>query len=147
MNGTTPWLKSGMVLLTMSHLNNLIDPMTKESSKIVRYLPTKEMIIIKIVSFKAWRIVKDYDKKYDVDCHETFAPVTNLTTVRVLAAITISESQHLRHWSDPSKHLSKGTTDEDVYIKHPECFVQMNSRSKVYKLEKSLYGLKQAVRG
>ena len=62
-----------------------------------------------------------------------------------MAAITISKNLHWRHF-DVTQAFLKGTIDEDVYIEQPEGFEQHNCKSKVYKLKKRLYGLKQAAR-
>ena len=39
-----------------------------------------------------------------------------------------------------------GILDEEVYIEQPERFVDLNKRDMVYKLHKTLYGLKKAPR-
>ena len=39
-----------------------------------------------------------------------------------------------------------GNLKEDVYIQQPECFVADRKNNLVYKLQKSIYGLKQASR-
>ena len=98
----------------------------------------------RVVSYKARLVAKGYDQKYGIDFHETFAPVTRLTTIRVMAAITMSKQLHWRHF-DVTQAFLKGSIDEDIFIEQPEGFIQDN-KSKVYKLKKSLYGLKQAAR-
>ncbi|XP_074327045.1 uncharacterized protein LOC141664984 [Apium graveolens] len=81
-----------------------------------------------IVKHKARIMVKGYTQEHGVDFDEIYAPVTRLETVRMLLALATKNS-----W-------------KEVYVMQPEGFERKGQESKVYKLLKALYGLRQAPR-
>ena len=51
-------------------------------------------------------------------------------------------SLNIYHWDVDSAFL-QGEVDEELYLEKPEDFLCSSSENKVYKLKKSIYGLKQ----
>ena len=91
--------------------------------------------------YKAWLVAKGYNKKHGVDFD--FSPIVKLTTVRCL----ISAATHHKwpiYQLDVNNSFLHGALHEDVYMKVPEGLTC--SKGQVCKLQRSLYGLKQASR-
>jgi hypothetical protein len=92
--------------------------------------------------YKARLVAKRYTQNYNVDYTETFAPVAKLDTIRILISITASREWPLKQFDVKNVFLN-GDLEEEVYMDLPpgvQC--KSETRSKVCRLKKSLYGLK-----
>ncbi|GJU32745.1 zinc finger, CCHC-type containing protein [Tanacetum coccineum] len=85
----------------------------------------------------------DFRQKEGIDYFDTYAPVTRITTIRLLLALAAIHNLVI-HQMDVKIEFLNGDLDEKVYMKQPEGFVMPGNEHKVCKLVKSLYGLKQA---
>ena len=95
----------------------------------------------KIVEAKARLVAKGFRQKYVVDYLETFSPTANPTSIRLLVALACKYDLELLHW-DIEQAFIQSKLDHEVFMKLPPGCGSMSG--KVVRLNKSLYGLKQA---
>ncbi|UYV74843.1 hypothetical protein LAZ67_12001291 [Cordylochernes scorpioides] len=93
-----------------------------------------------ITIYKARLVAKGFAQKKGIDCGETFSPVARYDTIRTLLAIAANEDLKLVQFDIKAAFLY-GDLQDQIYIKQPEGF--NNGTDLVWKLKKSLYGLKQ----
>ena len=74
---------------------------------------------------------------------ETFSPVLRKDSLRVIMALVAHFDFEL-HQMDVKTNFLNGDLEEVVYMKEPEGFSSSESEYLVCKLNKSIYGLKQA---
>lgn len=95
-----------------------------------------------IDKYRARFVARGCSQKQGFDYGETYAPVAKLTTLRILLAIAVRFNMHI-HQMDVKGAFLNGNLDEEIYIKPLEGF---DHGGKVCKLQKAIYGLKQASR-
>ena len=96
-----------------------------------------------IDKYKARLVAKGYRQKEGLDFFDTYSPVTRITSIRMLIAITAIHNFEI-HQMDVKITFLNGDLDEEIYMEQPKGFVVKEQEKKVCRLIKSLYGLKQA---
>lgn len=92
---------------------------------------------------KARLVAKGFTQKYLLDYNETFAPVARMVSFRYLLSMAAQYDLSVHHMDVKTAFLN-GDLVEELYIRIPEGLPKQNNM--VCKLNKSLYGLKQAAR-
>ena len=96
-----------------------------------------------IDKYKARLVAKGFKKLEGLEFFDTFSLVTRITSIRLLVAMTAIFDLQI-HQMDVKTAFLNGDLNEEIYMDQPECFVEADQESKVCKLTKSLYDLKQA---
>ena len=98
-----------------------------------------------VVRYKARLVAKGFTQKFGVDYDEVFAPVARSATFRILLTISSARKLVVQQFDVKTAFLN-GVLEEEIYMKPPPGSVNVEDSDKVFKLHKSLYGLKQAAR-
>ncbi|GJR43573.1 putative RNA-directed DNA polymerase [Tanacetum coccineum] len=98
-----------------------------------------------IHTYKVRLVEKGFTQTYRVDYEETFSTVAYIKAIRILIAITVYYDYEI--WQmDVKTAFLNSRLNEDVYMVQPEGFVNPKHTGRVCKLQRSIYGLKQASR-
>ena len=95
------------------------------------------------LKYKARFCVRGDMQTHGVDYFETYAPVVQWSTVRLLLTLTLSENWSTRQ-VDYTNAFAQADIKEDIYVEPPKGFAGRDGKDKVLLLLKSLYGIKQA---
>ena len=100
-----------------------------------------------IEKFKCRLVANGNTQKEGVDFDRIFSTVVKITTIRVVLAIAAARDYNLTS-IDVQQAFLQGKLDEDLYMQMPPGLPSRspNGRRIVVKLDRSLYGLKQAGR-
>jgi hypothetical protein len=91
---------------------------------------------------KARLVARGFTQQHGVDYEETFAPTVRYDSLRLILSLAASKDLEVHQLDIENAYLA-GKLEEEIYMTPPD---GMDSRGKVYKLKKSLYGLKQSAR-
>ena len=92
---------------------------------------------------KARLVARGCGQREGIDFFETFAPTPTASCIRLLGAIACELDLDLCHF-DAEQAFVQSNLDEDVFMRLPRGCGEMSG--KVVRLNRSLYGLKQASR-
>ncbi|UYV65931.1 hypothetical protein LAZ67_3005907 [Cordylochernes scorpioides] len=97
----------------------------------------------KVSKFKARLVAKGYSQTPDIDFNQTYAPVANFGIIRMLLVLTQNAGWVNRHLDINNAYLY-GELHEELYMALPPGVKFQDSKNKVLRLLKPIYGLKQA---
>ena len=92
---------------------------------------------------KARFVAKGFTQIFGIDYEETFSPVARFETIRLMFALAALYDWEIEALDVKTAFLF-GELDEEIYMEQPEGFVVKGQESKVCRLRKAIYGLKQA---
>ncbi|WKA00041.1 hypothetical protein VitviT2T_018435 [Vitis vinifera] len=98
-----------------------------------------------IIRNKARLVAQDFNQEEGIDYEETFAPIARLEAIRMPLAFACFKDFVLYQMDVKSVFLN-GFINEEVYIEQPPGFQSFNFPNHVFRLKKTLYDLKQALR-
>jgi hypothetical protein len=103
--------------------------------------------LAEVLKYKVRLVAKGFKQILGVDFFATFAPVAQLTALRLLLIICAQFSLITFH-IDFEQAFVQSDIDTEIYMSYPEGFKRKNKKGETLymKLKKSLYGLKQAPR-
>ena len=94
---------------------------------------------------KARLVVQGFSQKFRLHYDETFCPVVRFESVRTVIALAAQQELQLQQMDVTTAFLN-GELQEEFYMKRPKVFIVKGKKHLVFKLNKSIYGLKQSPR-
>ena len=96
-----------------------------------------------ISKYKARVVVQGFNQKEGIDYEKTFSPVVRLDSLRVVLTIAAKDKLKLQQFDVKTAFLN-GDLEEEIYMQQPQGF--SDGSTKVCRLYRSIYGLKQSAR-
>ncbi|GKC15109.1 putative ribonuclease H-like domain-containing protein [Tanacetum coccineum] len=98
-----------------------------------------------VIRNKARLVAQGYTQEEGIDYDEVFALVAMIEAIRLFLAYT-SFKDFVAYQMDVKSAFLYGKIEEEVYVCQPLRFEDLEFPNRVYKVEKALYGLHQALR-
>ncbi|KAK8596978.1 hypothetical protein V6N13_001587 [Hibiscus sabdariffa] len=98
-----------------------------------------------VQTYKGRLVAKGFRQIHGIDYDESFSPVAMFKSIRILLAIVAFHDYEIWQMDVKTAFLNR-KLEEDVYMTQPERFITPGNATKVCKLQRSIYGLKQASR-
>ncbi|GJS18925.1 retrovirus-related pol polyprotein from transposon TNT 1-94 [Tanacetum coccineum] len=96
-----------------------------------------------VLKNKARLVARGYRQEEGIDFEESFALVARLEAIRIFIAYAAHKNMTV-YQMDVKTAFLNDILREEVYASQPDGFVDQDNPNHVYKLKKTLYGLKQA---
>lgn len=97
------------------------------------------------IKYKSRLCIKGCSQKYGVDYEETFAPVIRHSGIRFLLTVALKNDSIAHHVDIETAYLNSDI-EEEIFVHQPKGFEVNGKEHLVCKLNKAVYGLKQAAR-
>ncbi|GJR63079.1 retrovirus-related pol polyprotein from transposon TNT 1-94 [Tanacetum coccineum] len=125
-----------------ANMNNLDTTIQEESKMVFKNKKDERGIMIRN---KARLVSHGYTKEEGINYDEVFAPIARIEAIRLFLAYT-SFKDFVVYIMDVKRAFLYGKIKEEVYVCQPPGFEDSDFLDRVYKVEKALYGLHQALR-
>jgi DNA polymerase zeta len=99
----------------------------------------------KVERYKARLVEKCYSQKHEIDYEKVFVHFAKLETIRLIIA-TVAQHRWRIYQRDVKSTFLNGFLEKEIYIEQHIGYEVKGYEDKVLKLNKSLNGLKQALR-
>jgi len=142
------WLAAELAEMDSFKVNKVMEPCWVPKGR--KALRTKWVYTAKydtnglLKKYKARLVARGYEQIFGVDFDETFSPVTRLTSLRLLFALS-AQLGLVTHQMDVKTAFLNADLDEETYIEVPDG-VTPDVPCDGFRLRKALYGLKQSPR-
>jgi hypothetical protein len=90
-------------------------------------------------------VAKGFKQRYGINYEDMFSPVVKAATIHLVLSIAVSHGWRLQQL-DMQNAFLHGVLEEEVYMRQPPGYEDKNSPHHVCRLDKAIYGLKQATR-
>lgn len=140
------WKKAMLEELESLDKNEVYDIVDRPSCNVVTnkwVLKIKRKSNGEVERYKARLVARGFSQIYGIDYLETYAPVANMVSIRMLFAYAAMNNLAIAQFDVKTAFLY-GDLEEPIYMEQPEGFD--DNPNKVWKLKRSLYGLKQSPR-
>jgi hypothetical protein len=93
--------------------------------------------------YKARLVAKGFKQRYGIDYKDTFSPIIKAATIQIILSIIATRGWCLSQLDIQNVFLHD-ILEEDVFMKQPPGYEDKSRPHYVCKLDKAIYGLKQA---
>nr|GEZ47052.1 hypothetical protein [Tanacetum cinerariifolium] len=137
----------------VADMNNLDTTIQEEPKKVIHVLKDPSWIKAMnkkderriVIRNKARLVAQGYTQEERINYDEVFAPVARIEAIRLFLAYA-SFKDFVVYKMDVKSAFLYGKIEEEVYVYQPPKFEDTDFPNRVYKVEKALYGLNQALR-
>nr|GEX27208.1 retrovirus-related Pol polyprotein from transposon TNT 1-94 [Tanacetum cinerariifolium] len=113
--------------------------------KLKRIFKVKQDEFGGVLKNKTMLVAKGYRQEEEIDFEESFALVARIEAIKIFIANAANKNMTI-YQMDVKTAFLNGELRKKVYVSQPEGFIDPNNPTHVYRLKKSLYGLKQALK-
>ncbi|KAL0317378.1 UNVERIFIED_CONTAM: Retrovirus-related Pol polyprotein from transposon TNT 1-94 [Sesamum angustifolium] len=100
---------------------------------------------MEVTTFKARLVAKGYTQRPGVNFEKTYSPVAISKSIRILLAIATWYDYKVWQMDEKMAFLNE-YIEEEIFMDQSEGFTNGGEEQKVCRLQRSIYGLKQAFR-
>ena len=98
-----------------------------------------------IIRYKARLVGQGFFQIFSVDYNDTYSPVAKFVSIRIILALSVQLGL-ITHAIDVDTAFLNARLDENIWVQIPPGTKLATGDDGIYKLLKSLYGLKQGSR-
>lgn len=143
--GDMQWVLNLTLLFAVRHLHYFIRVLQAMSLAAGGFSVLKHLSDGSVETFKTRLAVKGFHQRPGMDFYDMFSPVVKHATIQLVIGVAATKQWPLRQL-DVNNAFHQGRLTEEVYMSQPPGFIDKDRPNYVWKLHKTIYGLKQAQR-